>query len=107
MAGPPGRATPACSPRRTPRRFLLLSGPGVAGGPGAALGAGWGGGLADDQLGRELDAPGGDGLALDQVAEHGGGGVTHLGQGLAHGGQRGRDPSGYRQVVETDDAEVL
>ena len=35
------------------------------------------------------------------------GGLGHLGQRLAHGGQRRPDPAGERQVVEADHAQVL
>jgi raffinose/stachyose/melibiose transport system permease protein len=74
--------------------------------PGQTL-SGRPGGFPRDQLGGELDPPGGQRPVLDELAEHLRGCPAHLGQRLAHRGQRRRDPAGDRQVVEADHAQVL
>src|SRR6185437_2634834 len=67
----------------------------------------WSGGFADVELGGQLDPVGAQRPALDQVAEHLGGGAAHLGERLAHGGQRGRGPAADRQLVAADDGQVV
>src|SRR5581483_9654735 len=71
------------------------------------LGAGRSGRLADDEARGELDVERLEAVALEEAHEEADRGAAHLGERLAHGGERRRHDRRMLDVVEADDGEIL